>query len=72
MLAKVLLLFLILLNILMPYKYNCARLTFSDRILLSNFTKILTKNKFHQFIKLNRTLALRPPPTYIYVLQHRL
>jgi len=43
MLAKVFLDFVILLNILLPGKYNCARLTFSDRILLSNFTKILTK-----------------------------
>ena len=51
MLAKVLLDFVILLNILMPGKYNCARLTFSDQILLSNFPKILTKIQFRGLIK---------------------
>ena len=54
MLARVLLNFVKLLNMLMPYKYNCARLTFSDRILLSNFTQILTKIHSEEPIKYAR------------------
>ena len=58
MLAKVFLHFMKLLNILMPGKYSCARLTFSDRILLSNFTKILTKIQYRGLVF---SITLSPP-----------